>query len=101
MPGLRRSQPQRDQHPRLIPAPRLPPSPTAGTSFAATGVPLRAWFRAMYHLTQTKQGSSSVELARRLGVTQTAAWSIEHKLMRVMTERDADERLHGRVELDD
>ena len=76
-------------------------SPIAGTIFAATKVPLRTWFRAMYHLTQTKQGISSIELARRLGVTQTTAWSIKHKLMQVMMERDADERLHGRVELDD
>ncbi len=76
-------------------------SPTAGTIFAATKVPLRTWFRAMYHLTQTKQGISSIELARRLGVTQTTAWTIKHKLAQVMMERDADERLHGRVELDD
>ena len=76
-------------------------SPIAGTILAATKVPLRTWFRAMYHLTQTKQGISSVELARRLGVTQTTAWTIKHKLMQVMMERDADERLHGRVELDD
>ena len=76
-------------------------SPTAGTIFAATKVPLRTWFRAVYHLTQTKQGISGIELARRLGVTQTTAWTIKHKLMQVMMERDADERLHGRVELDD
>ena len=76
-------------------------SPTAGTIFAATKVPLRTWFRAMYHLTQTKQGISSIELARRLGVTQTTAWTIKHKLAQVMMERDADERLHGRVEPDD
>jgi ribosomal protein L37AE/L43A len=76
-------------------------SPIAGTIFAATKVPLRTWFRAMYHLTQTKQGISSVELARRLGVTQTTAWSIKHKLMQVMMERDAGKRLAGRVEMDD
>ena len=49
---------------------------TAGTIFAATQVPLRAWFRAIYQVTQTKQGISSLELARRLGVTQTTAWSV-------------------------
>jgi transposase-like protein len=76
-------------------------SPTAGTIFAATKVPLRTWFRAMYHLTQSKQGISSIELARRLGVTQTTAWTIKHKLAQVMMERDVDKRLHGRVELDD
>jgi transposase-like protein len=73
----------------------------AGTIFAATKVPLHTWFRAMYHMTQSKQGISSVELARRLGVTQTTAWAIKHKLAQVMMERDAGKRLHGRVELDD
>ena len=48
-------------------------SPIAGTIFASTKLPLRTWFRAMYHLTQSKQGISSVELGRRLGVTQTTA----------------------------
>src|SRR4051812_37097897 len=38
-------------------------SPTAGTIFAATKVPLRTWFRAMYHVTQSKQGISSIEPA--------------------------------------
>jgi len=64
-------------------------------------VPLRIWFRAIYHVTQTKQGISSIELGRRLGVTQTAAWTIKHKLGQVMLERDAERLLAGRVELDD
>jgi transposase-like protein len=74
---------------------------TAGTIFAATKVPLRIWFRAIYHVTQTKQGISSIELGRRLGVTQTTAWTIKHKLGQVMLERDAERQLMGRVELDD
>ena len=57
-------------------------SPIAGTIFASTHLPLRLWFRAIYHLTQTKQGISSIELGRRLGVTQTTAWKIKHKLKR-------------------
>src|SRR5215213_1699934 len=73
----------------------------AGTIFAATKLPLRTWFRAIYHLTQSKQGISSIELGRRLGVTQTAAWTLKHKLAQVMLERDADTQLTGRVELDD
>src|SRR3712207_3448357 len=74
---------------------------TAGTIFAATKVPLRTWFRALYHVTQTKQGLSSIELGRRLGVTQTTAWTIKHKLGQVMLERDAERLLTGRIELDD
>jgi hypothetical protein len=71
------------------------------TIFAATKVPLGTWFRAMYHLTQSKGGISSLELGRRLGVTQTTAWKIKHKLMQVMMERDAAKRLTGRIEVDD
>ena len=75
-------------------------SPIAGTIFASTHLPLRLWFRAIYHLTQSKQGFSSIELGRRLGVTQTTAWKIKHKLKQVMLERDATKRL-GRIEIDD
>jgi transposase-like protein len=74
---------------------------TAGTIFASTHVPLRLWFRAMYHLTQSKQGISSVELGRRLGVKQYTAWKMKHKLAQVMLERDASKPLSGRVEIDD
>jgi hypothetical protein len=65
-------------------------SPIAGTIFAATKLGLRVWFRAMYHMTQSKKGISSIELGRRLGVKQDTAWKIKHKLKQVMMERDAD-----------
>src|SRR5467141_227438 len=54
----------------------------------------------MYHLTQGKGGISSIELGRRLGVTQTTAWKIKHKLMQAMMERDATKRLTGRIEIE-
>jgi transposase-like protein len=76
-------------------------SPIAGTIFESTKLSLCLWFRAIYHLTQSKQGISSIELGRRLGVTQTTAWKIKHKLKQVMLERDAGKPLTGRVELDD
>jgi ribosomal protein L37AE/L43A/transposase-like protein len=80
---------------------RLQTSAIAGTIFASTKLPLRTWFRAIYHLTQSKQGISSIELGRRLGVTQTTAWKVKHKLKQVMLERDTAKQLTGRVELDD
>jgi len=55
----------------------------------------------MYHLTQTKQAISSLELSRRLGITQNAAWKMKHKLKQVMLERNAKKRLKGRIEMDD
>jgi transposase-like protein len=74
---------------------------TAGTIFHSTKLPLKTWFRAIYHITQSKGGIASLELARRLGVTPNTAWKISHKLMQVMLEREADKPLRGRVEMDD
>jgi transposase-like protein len=76
-------------------------SPIAGTIFAATKLPLRTWLRTLYHMTQTKQGISSLELGRRLGVTQTTAWTLKHKLMQVMMQRDGEKKFTGRIEIDD
>jgi len=75
---------------------------TAGTVFQDSKLPLTAWFAAIYHLTQSKGGVSSVELGRRLGVKQGTAWLVKHKLMRAMAGREAAKpRLSGRVEIDD
>ena len=74
---------------------------TAGTIFASSHLPLRLWFCAMYHLTQSKQGISSVEWGRRRGVKQFTAWKIKHKLAQAMVERDGGKRFSGRVEIDD
>ena len=74
---------------------------TAGTIFDSTKVTLTTWFRAMYLITQTKQGVSSIELGRRLGVTQTTAWKIKTKLAEVMRIAGESERLDGRIEMDD
>src|SRR4051794_17156423 len=75
---------------------------TAGTVFHWTKLPLTTWFLAIYHLTQSKGGMSSVELARRLGTRQPTAWLIKHKLMAAMEAREAEKpKLGGRVEMDD
>jgi hypothetical protein len=75
---------------------------TAGTVFHWTKLPLTSWFLAIYHLTQSKGGMSSIELARRLGTRQPTAWLIKHKLMAAMQLRDgAKPKLAGRVEIDD
>jgi transposase-like protein len=74
---------------------------TAGTVFQNTKLPLTAWFAAIYHLTQSKGGISSIELGR-LGVKQPTAWLVKHKLMRAMAAREvAKPKLAGRVEIDD
>lgn len=74
---------------------------TAGTVFAATKLPLRRWFLAMYLLTQTKTNLAALELMRHLGVCYRTAWLVKHKLMEVMANRDRERVLDQRVEIDD
>src|SRR3954451_13883953 len=74
---------------------------TAGTIFHATKLPLTTWFLAMWLIATAKNGISSVELGRRLGVKQTNAWGLKQKIMAVMAGRDDAKPLDGRVEMDD
>ena len=74
---------------------------TAGTILVSTKLALHTWFMAMYLMTQTKNGISALELSRQLGVSYNTAWSLEHKLMQVMKERDDTRPLGGSVQLDD
>src|SRR3954454_11171132 len=74
---------------------------TAGTVFHATKPPLTTWFLAMWLVATAKNGISSVELGRRLGIKQTNAWGLRQKIMAVMTAREDARRLDGRVEMDD
>ena len=61
---------------------------TAGTVFQDTKLPLTAWFTAIYHLAQGKNGISSIELARRLGVKRQTAWLLKHNETHTHNESD-------------
>ncbi|MBK9956264.1 MAG: hypothetical protein IPP18_14340 [Rhodocyclaceae bacterium] len=54
----------------------------------------------MHLLTQAKNNVSALELKRHL-VCGTRPPGCSHKLMQVMSEREADRQLDGRVEIDD
>jgi transposase-like protein len=74
---------------------------TAGTVFAYSKLPLTTWFLALYLLTQQKNAISALELKRQLGVSYATAWSLKHKLLQTMLERDANRQLTGVIEVDD
>lgn len=74
---------------------------TSGTIFADTKLPLTTWFLAIFLVTQTKNGISALELKRQLGVSYCTAWSVKHKLMQVMKERDDSQPLCGIIQMDD
>lgn len=76
-------------------------SVTAGTIFQDTRKPLRLWFRAMWHVTSQKNGTSALGLQRVLGLgSYQTAWTWLHKLRRAMV-RPGRERLAGVVEVDE
>lgn len=76
-------------------------SPTAGTIFQGTKLPLTVWFQAMHLLTQGKHSVSALELKRQIGVCYETAWAVKQKLMQVMLEREEKTVLSGRIEVDD
>lgn len=74
---------------------------TAGTIFHSTNLPLTTWFFCMYLMTQSKNGVSSLELSRQLGIGYRSAWRMKQKIMQVMLQSDSAKRLHGQIEMDD
>ena len=72
-----------------------------GTIFSATKLPLTTWMLGIYLITQSKDGISSLNLARSLGISAKAALRMKHKLQQVMKYRDDQYRLEGKILMDD
>lgn len=62
----------------------LPFSVRTGTIFEGSKVELRKWFQAIYEITTSKKGISSVELSTRIGVSQKTAWLMCHKIRQML-----------------
>jgi hypothetical protein len=56
---------------------------------------------AIYLITQSKNGLSTLQLSRELGVHNDTAWRMRSKLNQAMKERQQSDTLGGRVEMDD
>lgn len=76
-------------------------SVTAGTIFQDSHLPLKVWFRAIWHVTSQKRGISALALQRELGLgSYKTAWTLLHKLRRAMV-RPGRDRLTGIIEVDE
>jgi transposase-like protein len=73
----------------------------SGTIFSSTKLPLTVWFLAIYLVSQSKEGISSLKLMRFLGVSQNAAMRIKHKLQMVMKQADDEKPLKEFIQVDD
>lgn len=67
---------------------RYQASPTAGTIFHKTRVPLRTWFLAIFFVARHKKGISALQLQRDTGLgSYQTAWTMLHKLRSALGHR--------------
>ena len=71
-----------------------------GTVFEDSPLGLDKWLPALWLVVNCKNGISSCELARHLGVTQKTAWFMAHRLRFALTDGGTD-LLKGEVEADE
>src|SRR5438067_4777567 len=77
-------------------------SAKVGTVFEDSPIGLEKWLPAFWLLSNCKNGISSYELHRALGVTQKSAWFMLHRIRTVMEETgDVKLGLTGPVECDE
>lgn len=71
-----------------------------GTIFEDSPIGLDKWLAAMWMVANCKNGISSYEIARALGVTQKTAWFMLHRLRLAMQDGSID-NLRGTIEADE
>lgn len=72
-----------------------------GTIFEDSPIGLDKWLPAAWLLTNCKNGISSYELARALGITQKAAWHVLHRIREAMTDTGLKLGITAPVEIDE
>ncbi|HEY1662319.1 MAG TPA: IS1595 family transposase [Verrucomicrobiae bacterium] len=70
-----------------------------GTIFGDSKLPLRKWFMAIYLLSSSAKGMSSIQLSKHLGVTQKTAWFMAHRIRKA--HKQETRKLRGKVEADE
>lgn len=78
----------------------LPFSARTNTIFQGSRVELRKWFQAIYEISTSKKGISSIELSVRIGISQKTAWFMNHRIREMLSD-NAPEMLEGVVEVDE
>ena len=71
-----------------------------GTIMEDSPLPVSKWLAAMWLIVNGKNGISSCEIARDLGVTQKSAWHMAHRI-RFALHYGSFEKLTGHVEVDE
>jgi transposase-like protein len=72
----------------------------AGTIFEDSPLPLDKWLAAIWMIANAKNGISSYEVHRALGITQKSAWFMLHRI-RLAMQAKSFVKLGGEVEVDE
>jgi transposase-like protein len=72
-----------------------------GTIFEDSPIGLDKWLTAAWMVANCKNGVSSYEIARALGVTQKTAWFMLHRIRLAMQGGNLERKLGGHVEVDE
>ena len=72
-----------------------------GTIFGRSKIPLHKWVYAMYLLVTSRNGISSMQLAKEIGVTQKSAWFMLQRLREACGNDSDIDKLRGVVEIAD
>jgi transposase-like protein len=75
-------------------------SAQTGTIFEASPLPFSKWLPAVWLITNAKNGISSYEIHRGLGVTQKTAWFMLHRI-RLAMQNGSFEKLVDNIEVDE
>jgi transposase-like protein len=81
--------------------PRKQFSVKVGSIFEDSAIGLDKWLVAAWMLTNCKNGISSYELAKTIGVTQKSAWFMLHRLRLALQDDEGGGQLSGEVEVDE
>lgn len=71
-----------------------------GTIFEDSAIKLDKWLIAIWKIANAKNGISSYELSRALGITQKSAWFVNHRIREAMA-NGTIEKMKGTVEIDE
>ena len=80
--------------------PRAKFSLKVGTIFEDSPLGLDKWLTAIWLIANAKNGISSYELSRSLGITQKSAWHVLHRI-RLAMQNGTINKLSGQVEVDE
>ncbi len=80
--------------------PRREFSIKVGTIFEDSAISLDKWLTAVWMITGCKNGISSCEIGRALGITQKSSWFMAHRIRLSMQDEDGG-KLGGEVEVDE